>query len=90
VTMIVLMAANKRAKERQFDTPQWKYIARRSMAELAHDNLREVKYVIVDITLGSRYGTLVNAYKPGFFCKYFDLCYLFNRIPALKVVRCVV
>ena len=65
--MIALMAHSRRAKSAEFATPQWKYITRRMAAQLAHDDLRDVMHTVVDISLGSRYGYLVNAFKPGYF-----------------------
>ena len=65
--MIALMARSRRAKSAEFATPQWKYITRRMAAQLAHDDLRDVMHTVVDISLGSRYGSLVNAFKPGYF-----------------------
>ena len=65
--MIALMAHSRRAKSAEFATPQWKYITRRMAAQLAHDDLRDVMHTVVDISLGSHYGSLVNAFKPGYF-----------------------
>ena len=65
--MIVLMVRSRRAKSAEFDTPQWKYITRRMTTQLAHDNQRDVRHTVVDISLGSRYGSLVNAFKPDYF-----------------------
>lgn len=66
---MLLVLARSRRKEAEVFTksPQWQYITRRAATQLAHDDLREVQQVIIDISLGSRYGTLVNAFKPGMF-----------------------
>ena len=65
--MIVLMARSRHAKSVEFETPQWKYITRRMATQLATDDLHAVMHTIMDISLGSQYGSLVNAFKPGYF-----------------------
>lgn len=66
--MLLMMSRSRRAKSDVFTkSPQWQYITRRAATQLAHDDLREVQQVIIDISLGSRYGSLVNAFKPGLF-----------------------
>jgi hypothetical protein len=67
LAMLIMMAKSRRSKAVVFKSPQWQYITRRAATQLAHDDLREVRQVIIDISLGSRYGSLVNAFKPGLF-----------------------
>jgi hypothetical protein len=38
-----------------------------NMTPSLHTSIQQVRQVIIDISLGSRYGSLVNAFKPGFF-----------------------
>ena len=65
--MIVAMARSRHAKRVEFQTPQWKYITRRMAAQLATDDSDAVMHTIMDISLGSQYGSLINAFKPGYF-----------------------
>jgi hypothetical protein len=37
------------------------------MAQLDHSKRRDVKHCIIDLSLGTTYGSLVSAYKPAFF-----------------------
>jgi hypothetical protein len=67
LVMAITVAKNRAEKNKRFSTPAWQYIARRAMAQLGHDNLDEVRSAIIDITLGIRYGSLISAFKPGFF-----------------------
>merc|ERR1711871_570590 len=67
LVMAIMVARNRAEKNRQFSTPTWQYIARRAMAQLGHNNLDEVRAAIIDITLGIRYGSLISAFKPGYF-----------------------
>ena len=34
--------------------------------QFGHDQLEDVTRTIVDVSLGTRYGALVNAFKPGY------------------------
>jgi hypothetical protein len=67
VSIAILMLRSKHQQNQQFRTPTWRYIARKAMVQLGHNDLREVKYAMIDTTLGNRYGTLVSTYHPGFF-----------------------
>ena len=67
VGLAIIMIRSQQIKTAAFATPQWKYITRKVATQLATDNLQEVKLAIMDISLGSRYGALVKAFKPGFF-----------------------
>jgi hypothetical protein len=55
------------SKTKQFNTPAWDWIQRRVMAQLEHSKRRDVKHCIIDLSLGTTYGSLVSAYKPAFF-----------------------
>ena len=65
VILIVGLHRKSKAMRSQFETPEMEHIARRLMAELQHDSLAEVKEVIVDLKLGSRFGSLISAFRPG-------------------------
>lgn len=65
--MIVAMAISRKARKEAFATLEWAYITGRMAAQLGHADLREVREAIIDIKLATSYGTLVNAFKPGFF-----------------------
>jgi hypothetical protein len=67
VSLAAIMIRAQQVKVAEFETPQWKYITRKVATQLATDNLQEVKHSIMDTSLGSRYGALVKAFKPGFF-----------------------
>eukprot|EP01047_Picozoa_sp_COSAG01_P069436 COSAG01_NODE_10273_length_2204_cov_1.776247_1_plen_115_part_10 len=61
------MVIHKNRQNEQFRTPLWRYIARKAMVQMGHNDLREVKYAMIDMMLGNRYGSMVSAYNPGFF-----------------------
>lgn len=81
-----MMISRKRQKE-QFRTPTWRYIARKAMVQLGHDDLRETKYAMIDITLGSRFGSLVSAYNPGFF--YFECIDMLRKLVLVGMLTIV-
>jgi hypothetical protein len=60
-----VIVLNRQQQRAEFSTPAWKYISRKAMTQLGHDNIREVTYAVTDIKLGNRYGSLVSAYNPG-------------------------
>jgi hypothetical protein len=87
VAMIIVMDQSRHRKDLQFTTPAWKYITRRVMAQLSLNDLREVKASIIDTTLGLRYGSLVIAFKPGFF--YWEMCDMLRKLFLVGVLSAV-
>ena len=63
--LIIVLHLKSKATRAKFETPEMEHIARRFMAELQHDSMAEVKEVIVDLRLGSRFGGLISAFRPG-------------------------
>jgi hypothetical protein len=87
VAMIIIMDQSRHKKNLQFTTPEWKYITRRVMAQLSLNDLREVKASIIDTTLGLRYGSLIIAFKPGFF--YWEMCDMLRKLFLVGVLSAV-
>ena len=88
VLLFVLLVKNRRAQLERFDTPQLDYIARRVMTELGHDSLSDVQTCIVDLKLGSRFGSLINAYRPGLFVfECFDMLRKLMMVGFLTVLE---
>jgi hypothetical protein len=65
--LMLALARHRRSRIAQSDTPMMEYIQRRVMTELKLSDLSEIRAVIIDLKLGKRFGSLVNAYKPGYF-----------------------
>ena len=65
--IMVHMARTQRHRHKEYDSPEWNYISRRVATQLAHDDVQEIKDALIDISLGTTYGPLVNAYRPGHF-----------------------
>ena len=69
VPLGILFFLGRVAKQRKkdYDTPEWNYVARKVAAQLGHDRVVEVKDALIDISLGTLYGPVINAYRPGHF-----------------------
>ena len=64
--LVHLKLANS-ARKAEFDGDVARFISRRMMMKLQHDSREDVMDCIIDIQLGTQYGTLVSAYKPSLF-----------------------
>ena len=80
VLLMLGLAKNQQAKREEFNTPKMDYVCRRVMTELNHGKLSEVETVVIDLKLGSRFGNLVNAYRPGMF--------FFEALDMLRKLAC--
>jgi hypothetical protein len=67
IALLVGLRLDHVSKTKQFNTPAWEWIQRRVMAQLDHSKRRDVRHCIIDLSLGTTYGSLVSAYKPAFF-----------------------
>lgn len=66
ITLIVVLRRNAKSMRVLFETPEMEHVAKRFMAKLDHHgSLAEVKEVILDLKLGSRFGSLISAFRPG-------------------------
>ena len=65
--LLVGLRLDHTSKTKQFNTPAWEWIQRRCMVHLGHTRRRDVRHCIIDLSLGTTYGSLVSAYKPAFF-----------------------
>eukprot|EP01046_Picozoa_sp_COSAG06_P029965 COSAG06_NODE_2819_length_6234_cov_2.814996_1_plen_1898_part_00 len=86
--IMTLMMATHKQRKKDYDTPEWNYIARRVATQLAHDNVKEIKAALIDISLGTTYGPLVNAYRPGHFrWESFDMIRKLLLVGMLTLVQ---
>eukprot|EP01047_Picozoa_sp_COSAG01_P013575 COSAG01_NODE_641_length_14573_cov_17.634637_8_plen_126_part_00 len=64
--MLVILRLNYVRKMAEFDNPSWRWIQQRATLQLCHKNQHDVKHCIIDVALGTQYGSLVSTYKPAF------------------------
>ena len=67
IGLLALLRLDHQSKTKQFNTPAWEFIQRRVMVQLGHSKRRDVRHCIIDLSLGTTYGSLVSAYKPAYF-----------------------
>ena len=67
IGLLVALRLDHISKEAKFKSPAWVWIQRRAMAQLEHSKRRDVRHCIIDLQLGTTYGSLVSAYKPAYF-----------------------
>jgi hypothetical protein len=65
IGLLVLLQLNHKRKTEQFKTPAWEWIVRRVMTQLKHSKRRDVVHCIIDLSLGTTYGSLVSACEPS-------------------------
>ena len=88
LSMMVIMTRTQIQRRKDFSTPEWNYIARRGATQLAHDKVNEIKDTMIDISLGTLYGSLVNAYRPGHFrWECFDMIRKLLLVGMLTLVQ---
>jgi hypothetical protein len=85
---MLVMAQVQRQRHKEYDTSEWNYIARRVATQLGENDATVVKDALIDIALGNVYGTLVNAYRPGYFrWECFDMIRKLLLVGMLTVVQ---
>ena len=87
ILMMVVTNISRNKKNKQFTTPEWSYITRRVMTQLGLNDLAEVKSSIIDTSLGLRYGSLIIAFKPGYF--YWEMCDMLRKLCLVGVLSAV-
>jgi hypothetical protein len=86
--LMLVMAQVQRQRHKEYDTSEWNYIARRIATQLGENDATVVKDALIDISLGNVYGTLVNAYRPGYFrWECFDMIRKLLLVGMLTVVQ---
>jgi hypothetical protein len=78
VVLILALAKNNAAKRAAFDSPKMEYVCRRMMTELGKGELSDIETVFIDVKLGSRFGSLINAFRPGMF--FFDALDMLRKL----------
>lgn len=84
VVLILALVKNNTAKRATFDSPKMEYVCRRMMTELGKGELSDVETVFIDIKLGSRFGSLINAFRPGMF--FFEALDMLRKLACKQAV----
>eukprot|EP01046_Picozoa_sp_COSAG06_P014091 COSAG06_NODE_863_length_11877_cov_16.370012_4_plen_807_part_00 len=61
IGLLVALRLDHISKTERFKTPAWEWIQRRVMVQLGHSKRRDVRHCIIDLSLGTTYGSLVSA-----------------------------